>query len=58
MSSNEKFSLLRNILKTIGLSAEAIDDITDRIAKRTQTGAGRLPLSPSRRFCLQKRRSI
>jgi hypothetical protein len=32
MPSNEKFSLLRNILKTFGLSAEAIDDITDRIA--------------------------
>ena len=32
MPSNEKFSLLRNILKTIGLSAEAIDDITERIA--------------------------
>ena len=32
MPSNEKFSLLRNILKTLGLSAEAVDDITDRIA--------------------------
>lgn len=32
MRSNENFSLLRNILKTLGLSAEAIDDITDRIA--------------------------
>ena len=31
MPTNEKFSLLRNILKTFGLSAEAIDDITDRI---------------------------
>jgi predicted RNA-binding Zn-ribbon protein involved in translation (DUF1610 family) len=32
MHSNDKFGLLRNILKTFGISAEAIDDITDRIA--------------------------
>jgi hypothetical protein len=32
MPANEKFGLLRNILKTFGLSAEAIDDITDRIS--------------------------
>lgn len=31
MQSPEKFSLLRNILKTLGLSAEASDDIIDRI---------------------------
>lgn len=31
MQSPEKFSLLRNILKTLGLSAEAADDIIDRI---------------------------
>lgn len=32
MPPNEKFSLLRNVLKAIGLSTDAIDDITDRIA--------------------------
>lgn len=32
MASTEKFSLLRNILKTLGLSADATDDIIDRIA--------------------------
>jgi len=32
MPPNEKFSLLRNVLKAIGLSTEAIDDIIDRIA--------------------------
>jgi len=31
MPSQEKFSLLRSVLKAIGLSSEAIDDITDRI---------------------------
>ncbi len=31
MPPQEKFSLLRSILKTFGLSPEAIDDITDRI---------------------------
>lgn len=32
MPPNEKFSLLRNVLKAIGLSTDAIEDITDRIA--------------------------
>ncbi len=32
MPSQEKFSLLRSLLKTFGLSPGAIDDITDRIA--------------------------
>ncbi len=32
MAPNEKFGLLRNILKTLGLSAEATDDIVDRIS--------------------------
>lgn len=32
MPPQEKFSLLRTVLKTLGLSPEAIDDITDRIA--------------------------
>lgn len=32
MPPQERFSLLRTVLKTIGLSSEAIDDITDRIA--------------------------
>lgn len=31
MQSQEKFSLLRSILRTLGLSAEAVDDIIDRI---------------------------
>jgi predicted RNA-binding Zn-ribbon protein involved in translation (DUF1610 family) len=31
MASKEKFSLLRSILHTIGLSAEAVDDIVERI---------------------------
>ena len=31
MQSQEKFSLLRSILKTLGLSAEATDDIVERI---------------------------
>jgi hypothetical protein len=32
MQSKDKYSLLRTILKALGLSAEAIDDIIDRIA--------------------------
>jgi hypothetical protein len=32
MTSQDKFSLLRTILKTLGLSQEAVDDIVDRIA--------------------------
>jgi hypothetical protein len=32
MAPNEKFGLLRNILKTLGLSTEATDDIIDRIS--------------------------
>jgi hypothetical protein len=32
MQSQDKFSLLRTILKALGLSAEAIDDIVDRIS--------------------------
>ncbi len=32
MTSQDKYSLLRTILKTIGLSQEAIDDIVDRIS--------------------------
>ena len=31
MQSKEKFSLLRSILKTLGLSSEAVDDIVERI---------------------------
>src|SRR5574341_615001 len=31
MQSQEKFSLLRKILRALGLSAEATDDIVDRI---------------------------
>lgn len=31
MSSQSKFSLLRSILRTLGLSQEAVDDIVDRI---------------------------
>ena len=31
METQSKFSLLRRILKTIGLSAEAVDDIVERI---------------------------
>ena len=31
MQSQEKFSLLRSILRTLGLSNEAIDDIVGRI---------------------------
>lgn len=31
MKSQEKFSLLRSILRTLGLSAEAVDDIIERI---------------------------
>jgi predicted RNA-binding Zn-ribbon protein involved in translation (DUF1610 family) len=31
MTSQEKFSLLRGILQTLGLSKEAVDDIVDRI---------------------------
>ena len=32
MTSQDKFSLLRTILQTLGLSKEAVDDIVDRIA--------------------------
>ncbi len=32
VAPNEKFGLLRSILKTLGLSAEATDDIVDRIS--------------------------
>jgi hypothetical protein len=31
MQSQEKFSLVRSILRTLGLSADAVDDIVDRI---------------------------
>lgn len=31
MQSKEKFSLLRSILKTLGLSPDAVDDIVERI---------------------------
>ena len=31
MQSHDKFSLLRTVLRTIGLSAEAVDDIVERI---------------------------
>lgn len=31
MQNQEKFSLLRSILRTLGLSAEAVDDVVDRI---------------------------
>jgi hypothetical protein len=32
MAAQDKFSLFRTILKTFGLSQEAVDDVVDRIA--------------------------
>ena len=43
MAAQESFTLLRTLLRTLGLSAEAIDDIVARIADflggRDQKGA-------------------
>ena len=63
MALNEKFGLLRNILKTLGLSAEATDDIVDRISnflseKIAESRPPCIPLSSARRFCLQSRTQL
>lgn len=46
MQSQEKFSLLRSILRTFGLSAKAVDDITDRIVDFLSDRGGK----PTHRF--------
>jgi hypothetical protein len=45
MQSHDKFSFLRTVLRTIGLSAEAIDDIVERITDWL-TGKDKPPVSP------------